>query len=327
MGRSFLSGCIVLVAVAAAFSAPAAATFGCREAADPGAPALAAGLSAHFRGWLTERDLGHWDFPRDDIPGGSYGGRRAGEDLPRNDPVVFIHGNADRAAGEADGMPQGWTAVIRHFLAQGYTPAELYATTWGPADPARSKEQAHAFAVVSRLRAFIKAVLAYSGAERVDVIGHSMGVTLARKAIQGGMLEGRDLGPSLGDRVDTLVGIAGANRGLTACFAAPTQPVCSAENGFYPGRASFLGVTGVSALLADLNAETDDEGRHVFSIWSRADQLIGYGGLVYGRYTSRIPGQDGEKVYDAPPYGHFCVRDLSAPVQIEMVRRHRVPRD
>ena len=36
------------------------------------------------------------------------------------------------------------------------------------------------------LRAFIEAVLTYTKADKVDVISHSMGVTLARKAIQGG---------------------------------------------------------------------------------------------------------------------------------------------
>ncbi|OJH39211.1 hypothetical protein [Cystobacter ferrugineus] len=66
------------------------------------------------------------------------------------------------------------------------------------------------------MRAFIQAVQEYTGARKVDVIGHSMGVTLARKAIQGGPGydpyggDHFDLGAPLTGRVDTFVGIAGS---------------------------------------------------------------------------------------------------------------------
>lgn len=36
------------------------------------------------------------------------------------------------------------------------------------------------------LRAFVEAVIAYTGAPQVNIISHSMGVTLARKVIKGG---------------------------------------------------------------------------------------------------------------------------------------------
>jgi triacylglycerol lipase len=283
------------------------------------------GLSPDFRAWLADRGYAPFDFARDDVQGGSFGGRQSAGQALRNQPVVFVHGNSDRAAGESAQGPVGWTAVIRQFLAAGYTPAELYATTWGPADPEKAGDQAHSADRVQRIRAFMEAVLAYTGAERLDVIAHSMGVTLARRAILGGNLDGQALGPPLTGRVDTFVGIAGANRGLTACFFTRQLPTCSDHDGFFPGYAFFWGVTGLSDFLSELNAQSGFEGSHVYSIWSRADQVIGFGGLVYGKYTSRIPGQDGEKVYDRYPYGHFCVRDLSARVQLEMVRDHRVP--
>jgi pimeloyl-ACP methyl ester carboxylesterase len=286
----------------------------------------AGGLSPHFRAWLDANGYGSDRFARDDLPGGSYGGRVSEADPVENQPVVFVHGNSDRAAATLDGQPVGWTAVIRQFLARGYGPAELYATTWGPADPDLAGEQIHSFEYVRRIRAFILAVLDYTGAEKTDVIGHSMGVTLARKAIQGGALDGRDLGPPLTSRVDTFVGIAGANLGLATCFWAESEvPTCSDEDGFFPGYATFFGVTGEADFLDGLNADPGFEGDRVFSIWSRADQLVGFGGLVYGSYTSRIPGQDGEMVFGGYPYGHFCVRDLSAQVQLEMIRHHRVP--
>jgi hypothetical protein len=296
---------------------------GCPLAADvvgDTPPLAGGGLSADFRRWLDANGYGAWGFARDELEGGSFGGRGSPDQPLRNQPVVFVHGNSDRAVGRNKNGPIGWTAVIRQFLDRGYTPAELYATTWGPANPAQASRQVHSLDNVRRIRAFMEAVLGYTGAERMDVIAHSMGVTLARRAILGGAMSGDDLGEPLTERVDAFVGIAGANLGLTVCFVAESEPTCSDEDGLFPGYPSWLGVIGESDFLQEVNAETGYEGARVYSIWSRADQLIGFGGLVYGNYTSRIPGQDGEKVYDAYPYGHFCVRDLSADVQLNMIQ-------
>lgn len=326
-----LASASILLCLILLTSSPARAfEAGCPISADfdwSGFPAVdTGGLSPHFRSWLEANGYGNRDFARDDLPGGSYGGRASDADTPVHQPVIFVHGNSDRAVGTIDGIPVGWNAVIRQFLANGYKPAELYATTWGAANPDLAGEQVHSFEHVQRIRTFIAAVLDYTGAQRVDLIGHSMGVTLSRKAIRGGLLDGRDLGPPLSGRVDTFVGIAGANRGLATCFWAESEyPTCSDEGGFFPGYVTFMGVTGEADFLDDLNDDLGYEAAHVFSIWSRADQLVGFGGLVYGSYTSRIPGQDGEMVYSGYPYGHFCVRDLSALVQLRMIRNHRVP--
>lgn len=294
--------------------------------------ALDAGsLTDHFRSWLRDNGYAEDDFARDDLVGGSFGGKLTQHDALENQPVVFVHGNSDKAMGENPGQT-GWTASIRYFLAQDYTPAELYATTWGPADASRAAQQYHARQYLTRTRRFLQAVLAYTGAEKIDVIAHSMGVTLARKAIKGGpatdSLAGGDydLGAPLTSRIDTFVGIAGANRGLVSCFMIRgTTPTCGAANGLNPGYLGFFGtVLGVSKLLTDINARAGYEGAYVFTIWSRVDQIIGFGGLVYGRYTSRIPAQDGEIVFDAAPYGHFNAKDLTPTAQLQMVKYHAV---
>lgn len=290
----------------------------------------ALGLTPHFRAWLTQRGYGAHDFARADIAGrgGSFGGRGSDSDKVSRDPVIFIHGNSDKAVGTAAAQV-GWTPSLQHFLKNGYRPAELYAITWGDADPAASALQYHSRAHLTRLRAFVQAVLAYTGAAKVDVIGHSMGVTLMRKALQGGpasdLLAGGDydLGPSLGDRVDTFVGISGSNRGLTLCFSSPTLPTCGATNGFYPGYyVGLVGPLGVSRLLDGLNSSGRREAAHVYSIWSTADEVIGGGDLVWGRYTSPIPGQDGEIRFGGYPYGHMNSKNLTAAQQLRLVRDH-----
>jgi triacylglycerol lipase len=185
---------------------------------------------------------------------------------------------------------------------------------------------------VMKVRKMIEAVKAYTGAAKVDVIAHSMGVTLARKAILGGYatdaLEGGQyyIGPPLTASVDTFVGIAGANRGLTSCFqTGGATPTCAATNGLYPGYWNGFGVSGRSAFLENLYSSSKFEGAFRYSIHSTVDEVIGYGGVVYYEYTSRIPGQTGEKVYSSFPYGHFGVKDQTGNVQLGMVKNHVIP--
>jgi lipase (class 2) len=289
------------------------------------------GLTLNFRNWLAANGYSNYDFARDDVQGGSYGGKQNDSDNAINQPIIFIHGNSDSALGT--GAPYtGWTSSINYFLSQGFKSSELYATTWGPADPAMSAYQYHSRAYLMKIRAFIQAVKAYTGAAKVDVISHSMGVTLARKAILGGtasdLMNGGDynLGPPLTGIVDTFVGIAGANRGLVNCYlSGPSTPTCGDTNGFYPGYLLGLqGPFGVSRILQNINSSSHYEGSSVYTIWSTIDEVIGYGCLVYGSYTPQIPGQNGEKRFSAVPYGHINSKDLTGYYQWRMVKYHSV---
>ncbi len=195
-----------------------------------------------------------------------------------------------------------------------------------------SAYQYHSKTNVMKVRKLIEAVKAYTGAAKVDIVAHSMGVTLARKAILGGYatdaLEGGQyyIGPPLTASVDTFVGIAGANRGLTSCYqTGGSTPTCGATNGLYPGYWNGLGVSGRSSYLENLYSTSKYEGAYRYSICSTVDEIIGYGNVVYYDYTSRIPGQTGEKVYSAYPYGHFDSKDQTAAVQHSMVTSHVVP--
>ncbi|MDY7226364.1 lipase family protein [Hyalangium rubrum] len=321
---------------------------GCGEGMEPVEPALevpaedlatqeaaavsTSGVTSHFRQWLSANGYDSYNLVRADITGGSYGGKASSTDTVVNQPVIFIHGNSDKAIGTGTAGQSGWNASIEYFQSQGYKTSELYATTWGPADVSMSAYQYHSKTYVMKVRKLIEAVKAYTGAAKVDIIAHSMGVTLARKAILGGYatdsLEGGQyyIGPPLTSSVDTFVGIAGANRGLTSCYqTAGSTPTCGATNGLYPGYWNGLGVSGLSSYLANLGSSSKYEGAYRYSIFSTADEVIGYGVVVYYEYTSRIPGQTGEKVYSGYPYGHFNSKDLTASVQHSMVKSHVVP--
>ena len=289
----------------------------------------AVGMTTDFRNWLTANGYDGYNFPRGEITGGGYGGRTAPGQLLTHHPVIFIHGNSDSALGYSSGFT-GWTASIAYFKSQGYTSAELYATTWGPANALLASNQYHSKSTMSRIRAFIQAVKAYTGATQVDIVSHSMGVTLARKAIIGGSAYDSaaggnySLGTSMTSSVDAFVGIAGANRGLVACYnSGPTTPTCSDINGLYPGYLiGFTGPYDVSSILVDMNSVAHREGSYVSTIWSSVDEVIGYGTIVYGQSTCRIPGQNGEKTFSTVPYGHIGSKDQTGYYQLRMVRDH-----
>lgn len=286
-------------------------------------------LTSHFQTWLNANGYSSYDFVRNDLgANGSYGGKANSSDTVVNQPVIFIHGNSDSALGQSSLMT-GWNSSINYFLSQGYKTSELYATTWGDASPMLSAYQYHSKPNLQKIRAFIQAVKAYTGASKVDVVTHSMGVTLTRKAILGGSgndaLNGGNynLGSPITSSVDTFVGIAGANRGLVSCYqTGGTTPTCANTNGLYPGYLYFGFVVGVSNILTNMNASSHYEGTYTYSIWSTVDEVIGYGNVVYGQYTSQIPAQNGEKRYTSVPYGHINSKDLSGYHQWRMVKYH-----
>ncbi|MEM7677084.1 MAG: lipase [Myxococcota bacterium] len=263
------------------------------------------GFSEDFQRFLTERGYGEYDFAQSDAPG--FGGRIHPDQEISRDPVIFIHGNSDTA--------KGWRSVIDKFKADGYSDAELYALSYGPGNPALSALQHHSKDDLQDVRKFIEAVLEYTGAEKVDVISHSLGVTLTRKALKGG--EGLDpyagqydLGDPLTDQVDAFVGIAGANQGLSN-----TRGFGS----FLPTGNRVSGLHPDSDFLRNLNNNPTREAQRVYSIGGRFDQILGRDA---GR-TNHIPGED-----DAieGPWGHFGARSFTAEHQIRLVQKGDWPK-
>lgn len=173
----------------------------------------------------------------------------------------------------------------------------------------------HDCPTLTRLRRFVEAVLAYTKATQIAIVSHSMGVTLGRKIVQGGAVTGGngtrlfnsflgncDLGASLIKKVDTFVGLSGANYGMCNCeggdaFISATcnqqvkgvsNTVTLFQNGFWPGDTCGLNdllcgddplpwpcdqtTITYSSYLANLNNNNAKEGTYLFSAWSLGRQ-------------------------------------------------------
>lgn len=140
--------------------------------------------------------------PIDDTKGVAVGGFGGGAGLISHNPVIFVHGNT-RAAND-------WLPVYKYFLSKGYTPNELWAISWGN----NSLQNIDANDEnIGDIRNFVEEVLRYTqtihpNIKKVDIISHSLGPTIVRKAIKVYGLE---------EKVGTHVMIAGANHGMELC--------------------------------------------------------------------------------------------------------------
>jgi pimeloyl-ACP methyl ester carboxylesterase len=139
----------------------------------------------------------------------------------RRTPVIFLHGNNDTPFPTACNPYGSMHALAESLLARGWAPSEL----WGLGyqgdqcdlllDQTRRSGLAHTtVANVPDLRAFVHAVLRYTGARRVDIVGHSLGVTLARTWMRS------DHSYAL---VRRLVAIDGPNHGIIDCSPDPAN--------------------------------------------------------------------------------------------------------
>jgi len=276
-------------------------------------------ITPHFKSWLDSNGYSSFNFDRTDIAGGSFGGKTDDKDKVAKEPVIFFHGNSDHAVGTEGDDFNGFTDTITYFLSQGYKESELYITTWGPANKNLASQQTHSYQYVNYLRNFTDAVLKYTKAKKINVIAHSMGVTLARKVIRGGSMTDNgatyQLGESFAPKVDTFLGIAGANLGLVNCKFSFALPTCGKANGFYPGTAE--GPVGLSTYLNDLLQNKEKEGDYVFTMLSTADDLILYGDKVYGKYTSQIDYENDSKIYNN--LGHMALKRQTAQEQYQII--------
>jgi pimeloyl-ACP methyl ester carboxylesterase len=250
--------------------------------------------SADFVSWMNANGFAHVAANQ------GFGGGTACSATGR-DPVVLLHGNSNSADPTT-----ALGALKSKFVAGGYTDCDLFAITWIEQSAALGDNH-HKASYMKLVRDLVDAVKGYRGKAKVDVVAWSMGVGIARKAMQGGIAYsdpartlGCDLGPSMSASVDTLVGVAGVARGYVGCTN--TSNSCS-PNG-YSVDSSFL--QDVNGGKAGTYAPAP-VASHIYSIYLPDDEFLcgdnplGRGPIaceVYGTHSSIVPGSEFSRAYD-----------------------------
>lgn len=209
--------------------------------------ALAATLSitppAHADGTVGTSFPPHFPVIRDASLGSPLLGFGAAGPVDRT-PVIFVHGNNDTPYPTACN-PFGKVQAFAQYLADhGYALSELWALGYQGnqcdllADQTLRSGSAHTTAAnVPDLRRFVKAVLAYTHARQVDLVGHSLGVVIVREWLR------QD--EEAEHVVRRFVAIDGANHGIINCSPSPLN---------YWQAPSLGGFTPTSAICVELGS-------------------------------------------------------------------------
>jgi pimeloyl-ACP methyl ester carboxylesterase len=133
----------------------------------------------------------------------------------RRAPVIFLHGNNDTPFPTVCNPFGHIHDFAQFFLDNGYRPSELWGLGYQGEQCDLLQDETHrsgvshtTAAAVPLLREFVHAVLKSTGARRVDIVAHSLGVTVAREWM---------LQDDAFDRVRALVAIDGPNHGIINC--------------------------------------------------------------------------------------------------------------
>jgi len=148
-------------------------------------------------------------------------------------PVILLHGNNDTPFPTACNPYGAMHALAQYLVDHGYAPSEVWGLGYQGdqcdliADPTRRSRIAHTNAAnVPDLRRFVRAVMAFTGTTQVDIVGHSLGVTVAREWIR------QDEAQHV---VRRLVAIDGPNHGIINCSPDPANYwQAAAAGGFTP---------------------------------------------------------------------------------------------
>lgn len=206
-----------------------------------------------------------------------------------NDAVVLVHGNTT--------SPDSWDNTVNALLSQGYTQQDLFLPDWGSKTCASCNN--HYGSEEVPVRAAIEEAILASCTGKIDVIAHSMGVTLAIQQIDK---------LAAAPYVESFVGVAGAARGLLSC-------------GVYPYNVwnSTCGVNGLSVQSPFLDSIYGVPiADHVYSIKSFMDQVVCSTGscYVYGIHSSRIWNEDATYTY---ALGHFGLQTDTTNLQVSLI--------
>jgi pimeloyl-ACP methyl ester carboxylesterase len=201
----------------------------------------------------------------------------------QGEPVVMVHGNA--------GSPSNWNRTVTYFTSHGWPSSKIIRPSWGTSNASNND---HCGAEIDAVKSAIKTAVSQSSTGKIDVMGHSMGATLAAKAIL-------ELGYA--SKVRTFVGIAGAFRGLNSCTYTSYLPTCSTTCGLHYN----------SNVINYLKNKRWAQKQ--YAIYSWVDEIVcncgaGYNMsccYIYGVHSSKPHVLDGSYSKSVAPYGHFGI--------------------
>ncbi len=199
------------------------------------------------------------------------------------EPVVMVHGNT--------GSPSDWNRTVSYLKNNGWTDSKIIRPSWGGSNAANND---HCGSEINAVKSALQSALSKSTTGKIDVMGHSMGATLAAKAIL-------ELGYQ--NKVRTFVGIAGAFRGLNSCTYTSYLPTCSTSCGLHYNS---------NTLKALKNKRW---AQKQYAIYSWVDEIVCNGGAgynmaycyIYGVHSSRPHVLDGAYSKNVAPYGHWGI--------------------
>jgi len=211
-------------------------------------------------------------------------------------PVIFIHGNNDTPFPTACNPFGRVQAFAQYFADNGYSTAELWGIGYEGdqcdlgADQTRRSSIAHTNAAnVPDLRRFVAAVLNFTGAKEVDIVAHSLGVTIAREWIR------QD---DAARTVRRFVAIDGPNHGIINCSPNPANYFqLPSQGGFTPSSEVCVELGSPNTpFLKLLNKGDDTPGPTQYLVIRNADTSFVYFSLQDGL----IPPVPAEDSFGAP---------------------------
>ena len=205
-------------------------------------------------------------------------------------PVIFLHGNNDTPFPTTCN-PFGYIYnAAQYFLANGYRPSELWGLGYQgdqcdlTTEITRKSGVSHSTAAaVPLIRAFVHAVLAYTGARKVDIVAHSLGVTATREWL---------LQDKAYDLVRSLVAVDGPNHGIIDCSPAQANYFqLPANGGFVPDSA--------------ICEEYGSADTQLLTVLNAAGETPGPTRYLVIRNVARATPESGDFVYLSAQDGYF----------------------
>jgi triacylglycerol lipase len=156
--------------------------------------------------------------------------------IPVRNPVFFVHGYNSTGAT--------WFTMIDRLKADGYTDAEIFNWTYNSGQSNVTTAQ--------QIAAKVDSILVATGAQKVDIITHSMGAISAR-------YYSKNLGGAA--KIDAFVSLAGTNHGTNLAY--------------FCGQISCVEMRPSSSYLNSLNNKDETPGApRYFTWWSSCDEAV-----------------------------------------------------